>query len=111
MRVKEILEGDIVRGVVQLKNRPCVVLKVEKDFVLACPLTTESPRTSKIKTSTTRALANNRFLKTKSYFTFSVIQITMDDAKNNMLGMVKKATLKAIKNKLNDSYKKYLETF
>lgn len=109
MRVSKILEGDIVRGVVQLKNRPCIVLKVEKNYVIACPLTTVSPRTSKIKCKTTKALASNRFLKDKSYFTFSTIQISLEHAKSNMLGLVGTKTLKAIKSTLSVRYAEYLK--
>lgn len=110
MRVSKILPGDIVRGMVQLKNRPCIVLEVEENVVIACPLTTESPKVSKLKAKTTKALSENRFLKTKSYFTFASIQIPIQDAKDNMLGMVEKRTLRTIKDSLRKDFVKILNT-
>lgn len=109
MRVSRIEEGDIVRGVVHLKNRPCVVLKVLKKTVVAVPLTTETTRVRGIGSSTTKALSENRFLKEKSYFTFNVIQISMEDAKKSLIGLVDKRTLKAIKSKVQSKVYEFLK--
>lgn len=109
MRVSRVLEGDIVRGLVQLKNRPCIVLKVEKNYVVACPLTSASAKTSKVKCATTPALMNNRFLKEKSHYTFSTIQISIEEAKENMLGLIDSRTLRAIKRTLQIKYADYLK--
>lgn len=104
MKVTKILAGDIVRGMVQLKNRPCVVIAVHETYVLACPLTTVEPKDSKLKSDTTAELATNRFLKDKSYYTYSTIQMPIQDAKDNMIGSVSPDTLKEINHNLKREF-------
>lgn len=110
MIVREIYEGDIVRGVSQVKTRPCVVVSVCDKHVIAVPLTS-TPKSVLEKTKTTKALSNNRFLKNKSYYTYSTIIIPLELARKNMIGVVERRTLNVIKRDVREHLNKMLSPY
>lgn len=109
MQVKYVLPGDIINALISSKKRPCIVLRVvENTTVLVVPLTTQHPSSSNIRCSEAPKLLENRFLKEKSYFCFSINIVPLEVAKKEMVGTVSKTTLKFINEKVKVFLNDYL---
>lgn len=102
MKVSRIVLGDLINAVVGLKTRPCVVIGInyESRTVTLVPLTTETPEQSDLEVDEAPGLKNNRYLKSESYFVYSVVKMPIDKAKTKFAGTTKKETYKYIRKKV-----------
>ena len=90
-RPRYLKKGDVVSNGVGAKKRPCVVVKVDKDFVYAIPLSTTEDELSLCASS-------SRFFD-NGWFTRGVSVVSTDYAIDNFIGVYDNIKLlnKAIK--------------
>lgn len=81
LKPTEIKIGDIIAPGIILTYHPAIVFKIEGDLCYCIPMTSQMKDYCFLK-----KVEKSRFLE-NSYFTFTVIAVTMEYAKNNFIGV------------------------